>query len=429
MRIDVIDSTMIRPAAETPSGCLWLSNLDLLSPANYHTLSVHFYSHDGSANFFEAAALKEALSRALVDFYPYAGRLKLNEESRRLEIDCNGEGLLLVEAECDGELEELGDFAPRPELNLIPKVDYSKGISTYPLMVFQLTRFKCGGVALGVANEHHLSDGVAALHFINTWAHLTRGQPAPSPPPHFDRRSLSARNPPQPQFSHAEYQPPPTLENPLPHTDITHSRFKLTRDDLASLKSKCKATADGGRPYSTFEVLAGHIWRSVCIARGLPEGQETKLHIPFDGRAKLRLPPGYFGNAIFFATPIATCGEIESNSLSYAVRRVGDGIGRLDEEYLRSSVDFLELQEDISKLAQGGHSFRCPNLWVISWVRLPIYEPDFGWGKAAYMGPWAAPFEGKSYLLPNPENDGSLFVSITLHNKHMERFQKLIYDI
>nr|ABI48360.1 putative alcohol acyltransferase 1 [Lavandula angustifolia] len=460
MKIEIKESTMVRPAAETPSGSLWLSNLDLLSPANYHTLSVHFYSHDGSANFFDATALKEALSRALVDFYPYAGRLKLNKENR-LEIECNGEGILLVEAECSGALDELGDFTPRPELNLIPKVDYSKGMSTYPLMLFQITRFKCGGVALGVANEHHLSDGVAALHFINTWAHYSRGVPAPSPPPHFDRTALSARNPPQPQFSHAEYQPPPTLENPLPATDIAHSKFKLTRAQLNSLKAKCAAgdsdghtngtangksdangTADGksdangtangksaAKRYSTFEVLAGHIWRSVCTARGLPAEQETKLHIPFDGRSRLNLPPGYFGNAIFFATPIATCGEIESNSLSYAVRRVGDGIARLDEEYLKSSLDFLELQPDISKLAQGAHSFRCPNLWVISWVWLPIYEPDFGWGKAVHMGPWAAPFEGKSYLLPNPENDGSLFVSITLHKQHMERFQKLFYEI
>uniref|UniRef100_A0AAU6QES8 Rosmarinate synthase n=1 Tax=Nepeta nuda TaxID=1533225 RepID=A0AAU6QES8_9LAMI len=431
MKIEVKESTMVRPAAETPSGSVWLSNLDLLSPANYHTLSVHMYRHDGSAEFFEAVALKEALSRALVEFYPYAGRLKMN--GNRLEIDCNNEGILLVDAESDGTLEELGDFAPRPDLNLIPKVDYAKGISTYPLMLFQITRFKCGGVCLGVANEHHLSDGVSALHFINTWAHLARGMPAPPPAPVFDRSALSARNPPQPQFSHPEFQPPPTLPTPLEHTEIAYAKLKLTRDQLAALKATCKTTAvaaDGSsRPYSTFEVLAGHIWRCVCIARGLPAEQETKLHIPFDGRAKLRLPAGYFGNAIFFATPIATCGEIESNSISHAVTRVGDAIARLDEEYLRSSVDFLELQEDISKFAQGAHSFRCPNLWVISWVRLPVYEPDFGWGKAVYMGPWAAPFEGKSYLLPNPDNDGSLFVAITLHTQHMEQFQKLFYEI
>ncbi|KAG6413263.1 hypothetical protein SASPL_125971 [Salvia splendens] len=428
MKIDITDSTMVRPASETPGGSVWLSNLDLLSPANYHTLSVHFYPHDGSGDFFDAAALKEALARALVVFYPYAGRLKLND-SNRLEIDCNGKGVLLVEAESDGTLEELGDFAPRPDLNLIPKVDYAKGISTYPLMLFQLTRFKCGGVGLGVANEHHLSDGVSALHFINTWANFARGAPAPSPPPVFDRSSLSARNPPQPKFSHSEYQPPPTLPVPLEHTEIAYSKYKVTRDQLTALKAKCKPADESERPWSTFEVLAGHIWRCVCAARGLPADQETKLHIPFDGRAKLGLPKGYFGNAIFFATPIATCGEIETNSLSYAVRRVGDSIMRLDEEYLKSSLDFLEQQEDISKLAQGAHSFRCPNLWVISWVRLPVYEPDFGWGKAVYMGPWAAPFEGKSYLLPNPDNDGSLFVSITLHTQHMDRFQKLFYEI
>lgn len=128
---------MVRPTAETPSGSVWLSNLDLLMPASHHTRTVYFYRCDGGANFFDAAVMKAALGRALVEFYPYAGRLREADDGR-IEIECNGEGVLVVEAECDGAVDDLGGFGPRPDLTLVPKVDYSRGISTFPLLLLQV---------------------------------------------------------------------------------------------------------------------------------------------------------------------------------------------------------------------------------------------------------------------------------------------------
>lgn len=127
---------MVRPTAETPSGSVWLSSLDLLMPATHHTRTVYFYRSNGAADFFDTAALKAALGRALVDFYPYAGRL--NTRDGRIEINCCGEGVLFVEAECDGAVDDLGGFAAATELNLVPKVDYSNGISTFPLSLLQV---------------------------------------------------------------------------------------------------------------------------------------------------------------------------------------------------------------------------------------------------------------------------------------------------
>lgn len=137
MKIDVKDSTLVRPAAATPSVSLWNSNVDLVVP-NFHTPSVYFYRPTGAANFFDTAVMKAALGRALVPFYPMAGRLKRDEDGR-IEIDCNAEGVLFVEAESDGVVDDFGDFAPTLELRrLIPAVDYSQGISTYPLLVLQV---------------------------------------------------------------------------------------------------------------------------------------------------------------------------------------------------------------------------------------------------------------------------------------------------
>lgn len=100
--------------------------------------SVYFYRPTGSANFFDPKVMKEALSRVLVPFYPMAGRLKRDDDGR-IEIDCNGEGVLFVEAESDGVIDDFGDFAPTLDLRkLIPAVDYSRGISASSLLVLQV---------------------------------------------------------------------------------------------------------------------------------------------------------------------------------------------------------------------------------------------------------------------------------------------------
>ncbi|MBA0836326.1 hypothetical protein Goarm_008553, partial [Gossypium armourianum] len=136
MIVNVKESTMVRPAGETPRRSLWNANVDLVVP-RFHTPSVYFYRPNGAANFFDPQAMKEALSKALVPFYPMAGRLKRDEDGR-IEIDCNGEGVLFVEAETNSVIDDFGDFAPTLELRqLIPTVDYSGGISTYPLLVLQ----------------------------------------------------------------------------------------------------------------------------------------------------------------------------------------------------------------------------------------------------------------------------------------------------
>lgn len=88
--------------------------------------------------FFDAGILKEALSNALVPFYPIAGRLGWNE-SGRLEISCNAEGVLFLMAETDSVIDDLGDFTPSSQLQqLVPAVDYTKDITSHPLLVLQV---------------------------------------------------------------------------------------------------------------------------------------------------------------------------------------------------------------------------------------------------------------------------------------------------
>lgn len=155
----------------------------------------------------------------------------------------------------------------------------------------QVTFFKCGGVSLDVGMQHHVADGFSGLRFVNSWSDIARGVDV-NIHPFIDRTLLRARDPPQPRFSHIEYQPPPTMKNEilprrnLQNTPPSMAIFKITRDQLNKLKDKTEG--DGSIRYSSYETLSGHVWRCVCMARRLDPDQETKLYIATDGRSRLR---------------------------------------------------------------------------------------------------------------------------------------------
>ncbi|KAE8669248.1 Shikimate O-hydroxycinnamoyltransferase [Hibiscus syriacus] len=372
MEITIKESTIVRPAEETLRKSLWNSNLDIVM-TRYHVPSVYYYKPNGSSDFFDTEKLKEALSKVLVPFYPVAGRLGFDENGR-LEILCNGEGVLFVEAESSSVMDHLvGDFSDDSQvLQLVPKVDYSGEISSYPLLVLQVTKFKCGGICLGVGMHHIVGDGASALHFMISWADTARGL-SPAIVPFIDRTLLRARDPPMPKFHHVEYDPSPSMNSPSDALKPSIvSTFKLTVDQLNTLKAK--ASANSGVKHSSFNILAAHIWRCASRARGLPDDQPTKLHFPIDGRSRLNppLPQGYFGNVIFMAALIANAGDLRTESLVDTMKRIHGRLKEIDDEYLRSAIDYIEKVSDLNTLVRGPHTFRCPNLNVNAWIWLPI---------------------------------------------------------
>ena len=105
--------------------------VDLVVP-NFHTPSVYFYTPSRVSNFFDAKVMKEALSKALVPFYPMAARL-CRDDDRLMEIYCDAQGMLFVEAKTTAAIEDFGDFSPTLELRqLIPSVDYFTRTRFFP---------------------------------------------------------------------------------------------------------------------------------------------------------------------------------------------------------------------------------------------------------------------------------------------------------
>ncbi|WCJ30073.1 HXXXD-type acyl-transferase family protein [Euphorbia peplus] len=423
---------MVRPSKETPEMNLWLSDLDLLVTRS-HVPTVYFYKpqpNHTNSNFFDAKVLKDALSEVLVHFYPVAGRLG-TDDNGRVHINCNGHGALFIEAGTTSFLDRFGDFSPCSDmLNLVPTFDSRDDISSYPLFAMQLTRFRCGSISIGVSLHHIVMDGVSAIHFINSWSDIARGMSIANPP-FIDRTLLNVEvSLPTSTFHHIEYDPPPKMK----HTNTqTHDSkptctkvFKITLDQLTSLKSKVKS----GIRYSTYNILTAHIWYCVCKARELCKDQTVKLFIPTDGRLRLNppLPHGYFGNVQFTTTVLSTASEIESSPLEHIVQKIHQSLKKMDDRYLRSALSYLKKLPDLTGVRRGPHTFKCPNLDIVSWTRLPIYEADFGWGRPIYMGRAKVSSEGMVCIVPSPNDDGTLSLIVGLHADHMDSFSKLFYE-
>ncbi|KAH9654351.1 Shikimate O-hydroxycinnamoyltransferase [Citrus sinensis] len=517
MEINVQKSTILRPAQETPKQRLPNSDLDLVAPSNYNPL-VFFYRRPNysSPNFFDAGLLKEALKKILVPFHPVAGRLP-SDESGRTNILCNGEGVLFVEAETSCIIDDFGDFAEGSKLlPLLPTFDDTKDNSSYPLMMTQVTRFKCGGVCLATRFHHILADGASTYHFVNSWAEMTRGVPI-SIPPFFDRTVLDFGVPNSPRFHHTEYDPPPLMNTPTQNSEsICTAILNLSLEQINILKEKSKENRGSTFEYTRLEVLAAHIWRCVCKAqgvvfleaetscaiddlgdfessvklmnlappvdsnedissyplilvqvthflcapyvgrwnfntsfldlvgflvvaahvwrcvckaRGLPVDQATKLHIPTNGRSKLlnpTIPLGYIGNVSFSSAPMALSGDIQSEPLNHAIERIHKAVKQMDDKYLNSSLAYLKQQPDLKALRREAHTYGCPNLLISKLIDMPVNGASFGWGGAVFSRTINDIWDGEVYILPGPAADGSLLVIIALQEVILRHFSSML---
>ncbi|TVU05739.1 hypothetical protein EJB05_48920 [Eragrostis curvula] len=455
MKVDVVETTLVAPSEATPRRELWLSNLDLFVP-NKHTPLVYYYpapapaTTDGAAagegaSFFAPERLKSALAKALVPFYPLAGRLGVGEDGRP-QIDCNGEGALFIVARADFTGEEVfQDYRPSPEFRrmFVPFTAPSG-----ELAMFQVTFLKCGGVVLGTGIHHVPIDGIGSFHFIQAWTRLSRGglddaaagDDDQAPAPFHDRTLLRARSPPTPSFDHPVYSLALLTGCPRPSVARVYS---VSPALLADLKSRCAPAAA-----STYCAVAAHLWRCMCVARALGLGSSdgggvTRLRMTTNARHRLRppLPRGYSGNAIMRDLVAARVADVLARPLGFTAQAIRDAVDRVDDAYVRSAVDYLEVLDlessdsennsnnNNNKEAHGQAGQLMPesDMWLVSWLGMPMYDADFGWGAPRLVAPAQTFGSGTGYVTPRASEDDGVVVIFALEPEYQQCFQKTFY--
>uniref|UniRef100_A0A0D9WMP8 Uncharacterized protein n=1 Tax=Leersia perrieri TaxID=77586 RepID=A0A0D9WMP8_9ORYZ len=421
--VDVLTSELVVPAEETPGGAVWLSNLDLAARRGY-TPTVYFYRPNGEPGFFAADAVRDSLARALVSFYPLAGRLGLGDDGR-VQIDCTGDGAVLVTARCGAyAIDDLmGEFVPCGEMRdaFVPTAPSPAPNPPCVLLLAQVTYLRCGGVVLGLALHHSVVDARSAAHFVETWASIAAGHDASAQvQPCFEHKLLAARPVPSVMYDHPEYKPDPAPSHAVVAANTYASAIiTLTKQQVTALKARCAGA-------STFRAVVALVWQCACRARALPPEEETRLYSMIDMRPRLTppLPPGYFGNAVIRTSTVATVGEVVSNPVGYAARRARAATSQGDD-YARSLVDYLE-GVDAMNLPRSGISRA--HLRAISWLGMSLSDADFGWGSPAFMGPALMYYSGFVYVMNAPGKDGAVALALSLEPESMPEFRKVFAD-
>ncbi|KAJ4956845.1 hypothetical protein NE237_013628 [Protea cynaroides] len=355
------------PTMKTYDGFYYLSPFDeaLMGP-----LDILFsFEMDGkrTENLFET--IKQALAKALVHFYPLAGRFKQDPDGRFV-VKCIGEGVPFVEAVANCDLGEFGDFTI-PNLPKLRKLIHASNEVKNPLDVppfaVQVTRFKCGGFVLGIATNHSICDGAALMAFMKSWADLARGLPL-SVPPFLDRSIMKPRQ----------------LLNNISPTREDVSKVPLIRRDVQSVfKSFCFdpkklmhlkkiAMEDGNiKKVTDFELIIAFMWCARTKALKINIAEPSKLLIAIDGRKRLgsSLPKGYFGNAIYVPGCECSAGELIERPLSFAVDQMKSAIESVPIQSLNDYIEAASRKIPLDEAIVGN-----------KWSRLPSNDIDFGWG-------------------------------------------------
>ncbi|OEL19706.1 Shikimate O-hydroxycinnamoyltransferase [Dichanthelium oligosanthes] len=423
VKVEVLTSEVVVPAEDTPAGSIWLSNLDLAARRGY-TPTVYFFRSNGVPGFFAADVVKDSLAKALVAFYPLAGRLGI-DCAGRVQVDCTGEGAVFVTARsAHYTLDDLmSEFVPCREMRdlFVPPTPAPNPPCT--LLFVQVTYLRCGGVVLGQAMHHSVCDARGAALFFETWASICRGDAAAGAPvaPCFDHGLLAARPGPARAvtYDHPEYKPEAEPVDAVAASDYASAIITMTKVQVAALKARCPGA-------STFRAVVALVWQCACRARALPPDAETRLYSMIDMRARLDppLPPGYFGNAVVRTSVSATAGEVVSEPLGQNARRA-IAVTSQGGDYARSLVDYLE-GVDAMNLPRSGISRA--HLRAISWVGMSLYKADFGWGAPAFMGPALMYYSGFVYVMNAAGKDGDLALVLSLEPESLPEFRKVFAE-
>ncbi|KAK9271356.1 hypothetical protein L1049_026946 [Liquidambar formosana] len=418
---------LVVPTKPTPHEIKELSDIDDQEGLRFHIPVIMFYQSDPLTEGKDpAGVIREALAKALVFYYPFAGRV-IEGPNRKLKVDCSGEGVLFIEADANVTLEQLGDTIqpPCPYLeDFLYDVPGSAGILGCPLLLIQVTRLTCGGFVFALRLNHTMSDALGLVQFLNMVGEMARGACAPSLPPVWHREVLNARNPPRITHIHHEYSQGDATQETTSYeatfsdpNNTIHRSFFFGPKELNAIR---KHLPPHHRTCSTFELLTACLWR--CRTRAFEVDPNEVVHVSciVNGRGKkgLLLPRGYYGNTIVFPTALSKAGLLCRHHLAYALELVKMAKASVSEEYIRSVADLMVIK--------GRPLYTTSwNFIVSDTTRISFGDVDFGWGKPLYAGLAGAISLISVYVRFKKSNgENGIVIPIRLPSRVMEKFEQ-----
>ncbi|XP_027333354.1 brassinosteroid-related acyltransferase 1 [Abrus precatorius] len=446
--VSILRIVSVHPKLVQPQRVLTLSNLDRQCPKLMHL--VFFYNNlphqtlkDLSLNSV-FSNLKSGLEETLTLWYPGAGRLRPNQSDGKLNLWCSNQGAVLAEAETPLKISQLGNLSEYNEFfeKLVYEPACDGNFSNMPLIVAQVTKFGCGGYSIGIGTSHSLFDGPATYDFLYAWASnseiVKRRRNGELPKPVHERgilqisnSSLNAQKGRAMAIDHL-YQlimQATSGQKGFPmqigvggglsnQNKCVLKTYHLSGVMIDDLKRKHFSMQRGSIPFSTFEVLAAHLWKARTKALGVRKEKLVCLQFAVDIRSKMipSLPNGFSGNAYVLASIMMSVGELEQASHESIIEKIREAKNNVNHGYVKAYIDALE----------GPQASSLPPLkeltLVSDWTRMPFHNIEFFHGKATSACPLATPIPQVAYFMQSPIDNFGVDVRIGLEAETLSAF-------
>ncbi|XP_028771002.1 acyl transferase 4-like [Neltuma alba] len=384
MALPVIRTTrgVVKPAEQKPSITLDLSAIDRLPVLRCNARTLHVFRYGPDASL----VIRKALSRALVSYYPLAGRL-IQSEHGPLQIECSGEGVWFVEASASCTLASVNYF---DDVESIPYDDLLPDPETEdvePLVKMQVTHFRCGGFVIGLIFCHSVCDGLGAAQFLKAIGEVARGLEKPSIAPLWHRDFFPSTPDEETVAALPKLPPGPP---PMPEYELEHANMDIPIDHVHRLKQEFQEIT--GQNCSAFQIVAAGFWISRTRAINFSPNTQVKLVFFANCRQLLNppLPEGFYGNCFFPVTITIPSESLTQRSIIEVIKLIQEAKARLPAEfgkYLKG-----EHRKD------GEDPFAPPltytTLFISEWGRLGFNEVDYQWGPPVHV----VPIQGSSII-------------------------------
>ncbi|XP_055801693.1 acetyl-CoA-benzylalcohol acetyltransferase-like [Solanum dulcamara] len=390
MIIDILCTKLIKPCLPTPPHlqCYKLSFFDQICERE-HVPSVFFFSNYNNLNIDER--LEESLSKILTHVYPAAGRF--NDKDEYCSILCLDQGISYTKAKTDCTLDNFLEkarnnfglaalFNPNENKNID-----ETNIMVSPIITTQVTKFKCGGLALSISYAHSAMDGFSCCKFIFEWAKVCRmGTPV-------DKINFLS-------FNMGNIFPTRDIMGlfkstctPLIEQDIVVKRFVVREAAMSKLRKKCIDESDGALTFqpSRVEIITALLWRTLIRATATINGyfKPSLMSFPMNMRAKIPYLPlvkNSMGNFIIDVPVKFIPGETKME-LHHFIILIRNAVNKVIASCANASPDeivstLVNTYNESIRSPEWGGNHEVDNILCTSLCKFPVHDSDFGLGKS-----------------------------------------------
>ncbi|CAK9315904.1 unnamed protein product [Citrullus colocynthis] len=438
------------PPGSVPTTHVPLSFLDMfwitLPPAR----RFFFYNFPHSTQHFMDTVfptLQQSLSLTLQRFFPLAGNLILPPQPDQKpyilytsngDRDCQPQLIAAIAESSDENKRDYFDILvtdyPRTRdakefYPLVPDLPKSRllpdGGRAFALLAIQITLFPNRGLCICVTFHHGVVDGMAAHHFIKSWAAASATISASAMVwslPYHDRKTVKHPNGLNIQYSISWGELFPIMDKSvkdLAPLNTTRATFVLTKTQIQKLKASVTSSS---LRVSGFIVTCSLIWK--CMIKSSIITQENHdddeiFYLLFVGdcrnRLKEPLPPTYFGNCLDICIVELKKKELlKDDSIDGVVEAIGNKVKELEKEPLKMVEKwFLEWKrcDETKRLVTVAGS-----------PKLKVYDTNFGWGRPCKSEVLHVDNSKGISLQESRDEEGGIEVSLGLAKTRMDRF-------